>query len=221
MLKKILREYTEALLLAIVIAILVRTFVFSAYKIPTNAMYPTLHVGDFIIGSKLSYGLQVPFSNRKIAVKKPKRGDVVIFKCAKASSGECIKRVVAVPGDRIQIVKKNLFINNQKAEYQFLPLEKSGMAKVIENIAGSQRQISITHSRVLENYGPVVVPPQHFFVLGDARDGTEDSRVWGMIENSRLIAKAIFIWMSLDWSEAWAQKGNVKVRWERIFTKIH
>ncbi|MCB0390374.1 MAG: signal peptidase I [Bdellovibrionales bacterium] len=218
--KKVLREYSEALLLAIVIALLVRVFIFSSYKIPTEAMVPTLQVGDFIIGSKLSYGFKLPFIEKQYFSKLPKRGEVVIFKCKKSGASECIKRIVALPGDRVQIIKKNLFINNKKADYQFLPLEKDGQANVIEKIGQSERIISITHSRVLENYGPVVVPPKHFFVLGDARDSTEDSRVWGMIPFKHLQAKALFVWMSLDWRDYWAKKGAVRVRWDRIFKKI-
>ena len=220
--KKILREYAEAVLLAVIIAVLVRTFIFSAYKIPTEAMFPTLEVGDFIIGSRLSYGLQLPFFKDEIFFKKkPQRGEVVIFNCQKYGAGACVKRLIGLPGDRVQIIKKHLFINNKKADYQFLPFEQAGQAKVIEKWQDSEHLISITHSRVLENYGPVIVPPNHFFVLGDARDGTEDSRVWGMISRAQLQAKALFIWMSLDWSDVWLGRGPVKVRWERLFKKIN
>ncbi|MCB9026167.1 MAG: signal peptidase I [Bdellovibrionaceae bacterium] len=219
--KKVLREYTEALLIALIIAVIVRTFIFSAYKIPTEAMYPTLQVGDFVIGSKLSYGWRVPFLKDQIFYKKsPQRGDVIIFNCVKSGSGDCVKRVIAVPGDRIQIVKKNLFINNTKADYVISSSDQMGKANLVEKIGASERIISITHSRILENYGPVIVPPGQYFVLGDARDGTEDSRVWGMISGADIKAKALFIWMSLDWSEVWSNKGSVKVRWERIFRKI-
>ncbi len=221
-LKKIFREYSEALLIAIVIAVLVRTFILSAYKIPTESMFPTLRVGDFIVGSKLSYGFKLPFTDGKVFfASAPKRGDVVIFKCLKSGFGECIKRVVALPGDRVQIIKKNLIINNKKAEYQSLPRKSSVKVSIIEKIGRSQRVISITQDRELDDYGPVVVPPGHFFVLGDSRDEAEDSRIMGVIPYSKLRAKALFVWISLDWSSGWTQKGPVKDRWDRIFTKVN
>jgi signal peptidase I len=219
-LKKILRDYSEALVIALVLAIFIRLFFWGAYKIPTDSMYPNLKTGDFILASKSAYGIRIPFTQRILLMENPKRGDVVILRCPKNKEKDCIKRIVALPGDRLEIVKKNLIINGKKSNYEILPLLEQQRAQFIEKTQDNHRTISITKNLMSENYGPIIVPPKSYFILSDARDESEDSRTWGPILREDILAKATLIWFSLDWSPVWEKKGKVQLRKERFFTKI-
>ena len=224
--KKVLREYAEALLFAIIFAVIIRAFFVSAYKIPTNSMAPTLQVGDFIFAIKWPFGFSLPGKKQRLGFNPPRRGDIVVFSCPHSRSGHCVKRVVALPGDKVQIIKKNLFVNDVKASYKPLHINQESeqhfatpSAVVAETIFNHTRHIVIGANLEFENYGPVVVPPDHFFTLGDARDFTEDSRLWGVVPYTSLQAKVVLIWMSLDWRLAWSGDGGARIRWGRIFLK--
>ena len=226
--KRVLRDYAEALLFAVIIAIILRIFFISSYKIPTSSMTPTLRVGDFIIAYKWPFGFHVPFSSEpNLGFQMPHRGDVIVFVCPDSPSSRCIKRVVGLPGDRVQIVKKNLFINNRKAEYARAPDQDLSdfevtkpYAIVYEKIDGRKYKITIQNKRGLEDYGPIVVPPDHVFVLADSRDSSKDSRLWGPIPTQYLTGRAQRIWLSLDWSKTWKEGGLPSVRWSRFFRRI-
>jgi signal peptidase I len=225
--KLILREYAEALIVAILLALFLRGYVVSAYKVPTTSMNPTLQVGDFIFGYKLPYGFQLPFTKYRVEGRKPVRGDIMIFKCPHNREASCVKRVVAIAGDRIEIRKKRVIVNGEIAKYSKGPEtlkvnlpNSENTAVVTEHLLGHPHHILITRGRSQENYGPFIVPPDHFFVLGDHRDSADDSRFWGAIPYSDIEAKVLIIWLSLDWSEKWANDRLPTVRWERIFEPI-
>ncbi|MCB0342978.1 MAG: signal peptidase I [Bdellovibrionales bacterium] len=228
--KQVLRDYAEALVLAVVLALVVRLFVISAYSVPTSSMDPSLKAGDFVFAYKLSYGLRLPFwPGKKVGQKLPERGDVVVFKCSRqAQSQYCVKRVVGLPGDRVQIHKKRLLLNGKYATYSQHELggAAGNLAKrpagvLYENIAGSQHLIKITKAGDKDQFGPYVVPPDHVFVLGDNRDSTEDSRDWGAIPVKDVEARVLFVWMSLDWSGHKEGQRLPRVRWNRLFTGPH
>lgn len=219
--KKLLREYMEALLIAFSIALLVRTFLFSAYKMPSDVMFPNLTVGDFILGSKLSYGLKLPLmGDRRFFSSEPQRGDLVIFKCPSQPDLDCVRRVVGLPGDRIQLVKKNLIVNNIPSVYSSSGIKDSGRVLLFERTPDSERLIAISSSLDRESHGPMVVPPGQVFVLGDSRDESEDSRTWGTLPVNSLKGKALFIWLSLNWEPVWKNEGSAQLRWDRMFAKI-
>ncbi|MCC7406193.1 MAG: signal peptidase I [Bdellovibrionales bacterium] len=226
-LKFLLREYAEALVLAVVLALVVRAFVVSAYRIPTMAMSPTLLPGDFIFAFKLPFGFQPPLSGGdRIGGRAPHRGEVVIFKCPQDTSLSCIKRVIGLPGDRIEIRGKRLMINSKRATYREAKgfdlgtVAGGARAAVVDEAWGKFRHpILVGTSRTSENFGPLVVPPGHFFVLSDNRDHEEDSRKWGFIPFRSLEARAGFIWLSLGWREG--QKGYLPTpRWKRVLQTV-
>lgn len=219
----VLREYAEALAVALILAILIRYFVIGVYRIPTAAMVPTLKVGDFMFAYKIPYSfspwLQQPDE------WLPDRGQVVVFKCPQNPSIICVKRVVGLPGDHIRIVKKRLIINGQEAGYIRGPDElisdlpgNQFYAVVNETWNSHSRNILIGQSEEAPSYGPVVVPPNHFFVLGDNRDSSDDSRFWGPVPAHLLVGRVFLIWMSVDWS----QGGRFpRIRTERLFQWVH
>jgi len=187
--KSVLREYAEAIVIAIVLALFIRTFVVQAFKIPSGSMKPTLLVGDHILVSKFIYGIKIPLTDKTIIkLGKPKRGDVVVFKYPLDPKKDYIKRVIGLPGDRVELVNKQLFINGRVMD------DPHASYSVYGN---------------LRNFGPVSVPANHLFVMGDNRDESSDSRVWGFVPLSYLKGKAFLIYWSWD-------RTDFGVRWSRL-----
>ncbi len=194
--KNILREYGEAILIAVILALFIRTFVVQAFKIPSGSMKPTLLVGDHILVNKFIYGVKLPFFNiMLIPVKDPKQGDIVVFKFPEDPKKDFIKRVIAVAGDTIQIRNKKVYINNE------LMRDPYGTFLDPHSIPG---QVSPR-----DNFGPVTVPPDSLFVMGDNRDHSHDSRFWKFVKLSAVKGKAFIIYWSWD-------KENTGVRWKRL-----
>lgn len=232
----IFREYTEAFVVAILIALILRLFILGAYKIPSASMSPTLKPGDLIFAWKLPYGVRIPFTNKVlIQPSYPKRGDVIIFRYPDDESVLFVKRVVGLPGDKIEIKEKHLFINDRSAKYEDLPKEKEEKARgnlsptlfrVIQERLDS-RWYQITHrmdEKEGENFGPQVVPEGRLFVLGDNRDSSDDSRFWGaagMIPVENLEGRAVIIWGSLNWDERIPHTRFPSIRFDRVFSLIH
>lgn len=221
--RALVREYMESLAIAIVLALIIRFFVFTAYKIPTASMFPTLQVGDFVFAYKLPYGFRFPFIEDKwFASKTPDRGDVVVFRYSNSEGVSFIKRVVGVPGDRIEIRKKRLLINSELAQYSQDPhvqtSEGNPFLILNESILGSQRSVMISTADSRESFGPEVVPPGFVFVMGDNRDSSDDSRYWGMIPLKNIDGKILTIWLSLDWQ---SQPGEIpQIRWNRLLATV-
>lgn len=226
--KVILREYGESLLIAVALALVLRFFVISAYKIPTGSMIPTLKAGDFIFAYKLPYGVPIPFSGgERWAQSLPKRGDVVVFRYPGNETINYVKRVVGLPGDRIAIQNKKLVINEVEAEYWPLSNEiirdlpaNEYYSAFEEKALGSRRLVIKSRANQMEDFGPVVVPPGHIFVLGDNRDSSDDSRYWGAVPVRNLEGRVVMIWMSFDWLNRWGDERYPSVRWERILKSV-
>jgi signal peptidase I len=194
--KSKLREYIEAILLAILIAFFIRTFVIQAYKIPSGSMKPTLLIGDHILVSKFSYGIKLPFiRSTVIPIGEPKRGDIVVFIYPEDRSKDFIKRLIGVPGDTIEVRNKKILLNG-------LPFDDAhGVHSDSIIIPGSVQP--------RDNFGPVKVPEGSIFVMGDNRDESYDSRFWGFVNMKDVLGKALIIY----WS--WNQ-DEYGVRWSRI-----
>jgi signal peptidase I len=187
--KSVLREYAEAIAIAVVLALFIRTFVVQAFKIPSGSMKPTLLVGDHILVNKFIYGIKIPFTDKTIInLGKPNRGDVVVFKYPLDTKKDYIKRVVGLPGDKVELVNKQLFINDRVTD------DPHASYSIYGN---------------LRNFGPVSVPAHHLFVMGDNRDESSDSRVWGFVPDAYLKGKAFLIYWSWD-------RTNFGVRWSRL-----
>ena len=195
------REYVEAIILAIVIALFIRTFVIQAYKIPSGSMKPTLQIGDHILVSKFNYGIKLPFLRTTlIPVGAPQRGDIVVFIYPEDRSKDFIKRLIGLPGDTIEIRNKKIFING---------LPYSDMHGVyVDNL------IIPGAVQPRDNFGPVTVPEGSLFVMGDNRDESYDSRFWGFVSKKDVLGKALIIYWSWNQGEHW-------IRWSRIGRILH
>jgi signal peptidase I len=195
------QEYAEAIILAILIALFIRAFVVQAFKIPSGSMKPTLLIGDHLLVNKFIYGVKIPyFRNTIIPVQDPKRGDIVVFIYPEDRSKDFIKRVIGVAGDTIEIRNKKIFLNG-------LPYQDSHGVYVDDFIIPGTVQPR-------DNFGPVTVPPDRIFVMGDNRDQSYDSRFWGFVELKEVLGKAFIIYWS--WN-----KDETNVRWGRIGNLLH
>ncbi len=183
--KSRLRQNIESLTVALVVALLIRATVVEAFWVPSGSMLPTIQIGDHLFINKLAYTfhIDVPLTSIMIPVKQwsePSRGDIVVFLSPNDGKTDLIKRIVAVGGDKIEIRKKRLYINDQPAE------DPNVYFKHPEEVDGSPR----------DNFGPVVVPAGKFFAMGDNRDESLDSRYWGFADQSAIKGKAAFIYWS-------------------------
>ena len=194
--KGALRENIEAILVAIVIALFIRTFVVQAFKIPSGSMKQTLQIGDHILVNKFIYGLKIPYLRENvIPIKKPRRGDIVVFKYPIDPNKDFIKRVIGLPADVIEIRDKKLYVNHKRVNHAYGVYTDS--------------RILPAHIRPRDNFGPVTVPEHSLFVMGDNRDESFDSRFWGFVDYKALNGKAFIIYWSWD-------KENFGVRWGRL-----
>jgi signal peptidase I len=194
--KSTFREYAEAIGLALILALFIRTFIVQAFKIPSGSMIPTLQIGDHILVSKLSYGIRIPFwGHYLVEFGKPKRGDVVVFIFPEDRSKDFIKRVIGVGGDVVEIRGKRIYINQRPVNDTHAHFEGDG------SLGGP--------IYIRDDYGPRRVPEGHVFVMGDNRDRSYDSRFWGFVDLKDVRGKAFLIYWSWNGDDRW-------VRWERI-----
>jgi signal peptidase I len=218
--KSFYKEWIEPFLIAAVIALFIRQFVVEAFKIPSGSMIPTLTIGDHLLVNKFIYGPRIPFTDKRIFTwDKPNRGEIIVFKYPEDEKKNFIKRVVGVPGDKIQIINGKLFINDQ-----LVPVMPAAGRETSENnpepVFGEPRMFdeqlgTVTHriqyltDQSDKNFGPKLVPEDSVFVMGDNRDNSQDSRVWGFVKFEKILGRAFIIYWSWDGDGRW-------VRWERI-----
>ena len=214
-------EYSISFFPVILIVFLLRSFLVEPFKIPSSSMVPTLLVGDFIVVNKFTYGIRLPVVNKKIVdLNTPARGDVMVFRYPEDPSLDYIKRVVALPGDRVEYRNKRLSINGSpvplKQTEDYLSKERMQFSRrYIETLNGVGHEILleddapafIAPSRAFPHAGncnynmsglACTVPPGHYFVMGDNRDNSSDSRVWGFVPDENIVGKAFFIWLNLN-----------------------
>jgi signal peptidase I len=194
--KSIVREYAEAIAIAVVLALFIRSFVVQAFKIPSGSMKDTLYVGDHILVNKFLFGVAIPFTDIHILpLRKPERLDVVVFKYPEDETKDFIKRVIGVPGDTVEVRNKMVYVND-------VPLMESYAIHTQDNIYPADIQPR-------DNFGPVTVPKGSYFMMGDNRDQSLDSRFWGFVKLNKIEGKAFMIYWSWDRDRTW-------VRWRRI-----
>jgi signal peptidase I len=204
-------DFCVSLFPVIFAVFVLRSFVFEPFRIPSGSMIPTLHVGDFILVNKFEYGLRCPVGSCKLLeTGEPKRGDVVVFKFPEDPSVDFIKRVVGVPGDHIQYVNKVLTVNGQAVTTQLQPRDPDdGLAQRFgENLLGVQHNILIVPDMPGKDVD-LVVPQGEYFMMGDNRDGSNDSRYWGFVPERNLKGRAVVIWMSWDRGPVFSRFGRV------------
>lgn len=228
------REYVEAFVIAIILALIIRGYGVQAFKIPSGSMIPTLLVGDHLLANKFIYGLKLPFSdNRFLIFRQPRRGDIIVFsfpenrqkeECSsitgnmryrienvlstgnpfyvfKDNCRDFIKRIIAVGGDKVEGKGKKVYVNDILLDEPY----------VIHRDPGEDPGLTPR-----DNFGPLIVPRNAFFVMGDNRDQSFDSRFWGFVDMADIKGKALIIYWSWDGDTAWYKK----VRWKRIANLI-
>ena len=198
--KSVFREYLEAAIIALILALFIRTFVIQAFKIPSGSMKPTLLIGDHILVNKFIYGIKVPFLDRYIIqIAKPKRGDVVVFKWPRDERKDFIKRVIGIEGDTIEIKNDVLYVNGDRVVTKYVGKYKDNNIAMADNylefFKNSQHHILDEYIKH-ENFGPIIVPENSIFVMGDNRDNSHDSRYWRFVSLNKLKGKAIIIYWS-------------------------
>ena len=198
--KSTFREYAEALAIAVLLALFIRTFVVQAFKIPSGSMKPTLIIGDHLLVNKFTYGIKIPLIDRFIIqLDKPKRGDIVVFKYPKDESKDFIKRVIGIEGDVVEIQSDILYVNGEKidTEYvsKYIDEDISGAERYEESFGESKHYILDQYINY-EDFGPVTVPENSIFVMGDNRDNSQDSRYWGFVSLNKIKGKALIIYWS-------------------------
>jgi signal peptidase I len=203
--RKFIKEYLEPIVIAVFIALFIRTFIVQAFKIPSSSMEPTLLVGDYLLVNKFIYGIKIPFTELKLyPFKNPKRGDIVVFIYPKDRSKDFIKRVIGTEGEKVEIIRDKIYINDH----------------LIDDPWGhySEKNDWLKQLQLMERFGPVVVPKESLFVLGDNRDNSQDSRFWGFVNVNAVKGKALVIYFSWDGN---AENLLDKIRWKRIGKLIH
>jgi signal peptidase I len=224
------REYGEALFIAFIMALVIRAFLVQAFSIPSGSMQPTLLIGDYLLVNKFTYGIRNPLTNKVwIPIGTPQRGDVVVFIYPQDPTKDYIKRVIGLPGDRIQVVNKKVLINGKVLE---TPQAVYDDPMVIPRPRGPTESGR-------DNMGPVTVPANSYFVMGDNRDHSYDSRFWGFVPMDAFRGKALIIYFSwqgppgepffqallgglkgLVFHLAW-NSNDFRMRWDRIGKLIH
>src|SRR5215471_13055071 len=233
--KSTLREYSESIGVAVAIALLLRAFVVEAFQIPSGSMIPTLEVGDHIFVSKFAYGLSIPFTDKKVMqFSQPERGDVIVFKYPLDHSTDYIKRVVGLPGDVIEMRQEELFINGHPVPRERVPRPCHYID--VQHGTPDEHDCELWHETLGDkqhetiqepihggsrDFARTVVPPNKVFVMGDNRDNSSDSRVWGFVDLELIKGKALIVWWSRGATDGWSVPTWIKsIRWGRFFHSV-
>jgi signal peptidase I len=228
--KSTLREYFESIVIAVILALFIRTFVVQAFKIPTGSMEENLLIGDHLLVNKFIFGPTATSLERALLpVGTIRRDDVIVFKYPEDPDRDFIKRVIGLPGETVEVREKKVYINGKALDEPFVHF--------LQAPATPTEFHEVTSSDVRERYGPVTVPPDQYFMMGDNRDNSADSRYWGFLRRDYIKGKAVIIYWSYqaereDYQEDGAAatvKGLISVfahfftrtRWDRMFHQIH
>jgi signal peptidase I len=219
----LIMDYSRSFFPILLIVFLLRSFLFEPFRIPSGSLEPTLQIGDFILLNKFDYGLRLPILRKEIIpVGKPERGDIMVFRWPPNPSYYFIKRVIGLPGDHIKYVNKELTVNGQKIPQEFLQLTTAQgddnhlwqATEKQENLLGVKHLIFVDPTKKSRNFEDIVVPKGMYFVMGDNRDDSADSRYWGFVPDKNIVGKAVLIWLSWD-------SAKFGLRWDRLGKLIH
>lgn len=199
-------EYAKSFFPVILAVFMIRSFLVEPFKIPSGSMMPTLLVGDFILVNKFTYGLRVPVVNNTFfELNHPQRGEVMVFRFPKDPSLDYIKRVVGLPGDKIEYRNKQIFVNGQPItqqetgyyDYVSPGLNQVSLRRISEQLGDHRHDILIDDSNPVLD-GEITVPEGQYFVMGDNRDNSNDSRFWGFVPDTNVVGKAFLVWWNFD-----------------------
>ncbi len=205
-------EYSKSFFPVLLIVFLLRGFLVEPFRIPTGSMIPSLHIGDFILVNKFAYGIRLPVLNSKIIdINDPQRGDVVVFRYPRDPSVDYIKRVIGLPGDHVAYYNKVLYVNGKPIKRKFVsqydgPGEEHA-SEYIEDLEGVQHAMLLIPGKSGLD-AEYIVPEGHYFMMGDNRDNSNDSRYWGVVADKYLVGKAFMIWMNWDNGVSWNRIGT-------------
>lgn len=207
--KSVIRENIEAILIAVLLALFIRTFIIQAFKIPSGSMLPTLQIGDHILVSKFIYGVKMPFTGTTlIPISDPKANDIVVFQYPKDPSLDYIKRVIAVAGETVEIRDKKVYVNGKP----FTDRHGVFLDPLVHSASMGPR----------DNFGPVTVPEGKIFTMGDNRDNSYDGRFWGFVDLQAVRGKAWIIYWSWDVQQSlFSLDRLLSIRWSRIGDFVH
>lgn len=215
-------DYARSFFPILVVVFVLRSFLYEPFRIPSGSLEPTLTIGDFILVNKYDYGVRLPVIHNKIIARgEPQRGDIVVFRWPPNPGYDFIKRVIGVPGDTISYINKQLYINGNKITQSdkkdaIMIDEQGNEVPVVEKqeaLFDIKHQIFIDPKKPVKDFQFLRVPKGMYFVMGDNRDDSADSRFWGFVPEENIVGKAVAIWMSWD-------SENTGVRWQRLGKRI-
>ena len=220
-------EWMKTILIAIALFFFVRAFFVEAFKIPSGSMEQTLLVGDFLLVNKLVYGPQLPFTSRRLpGIRAPRRGDVLVFQYPLDPSKNYVKRVVGLPGDTVAMADGHLVLNGDSVAETYVHRTDPEYDPAQEEFRW-QRNFLVrsaeagTEHPSRNNWGPLVVPPKSYFVLGDNRDNSADSRYWGFVPDSLVRGRPLFVYFSYAPDTAHSLPWLTNIRWRRLGEGVH
>ena len=197
----VLVEYAKSFFPVLLVVFVLRSFLVEPFQIPSSSMVPTLEVGDYILVNKYTYGIRLPVARTKVlALNEPQRGDVMVFFPPHMNDTYFIKRVIGLPGDIISYRQKRLYVNGKEAPLEMLAVVPDGASRYgmgLETIGDASHLVQEDESRPARDFS-VQVKPGHYFMMGDNRDNSSDSRIWGQVPEKDIVGKAFAVWMHWD-----------------------
>jgi signal peptidase I len=228
--KSTLREYFESIVIAVILALFIRTFVVQAFKIPTGSMENNLLIGDHLLVNKMVFAHTASGAERAaMPVGEIKRGDVIVFKYPEEPDRDFIKRVIGLPGETLEVREKKVYIDGQALNEPYVHF--------LQPLTSASEYSEVTSYDVRERYGPVKIPADHYFMMGDNRDNSQDSRYWGFLPRELVKGKALVIYWSYEAGREDYQENGAgatlrglasvfvhfftRTRWDRMLHQIH
>jgi signal peptidase I len=220
-------EWAKSFQLAVLLFLVIRAFVVEAFKIPSGSMEGTLLVGDFLLVNKLVYGAEIPFAHKRLpAVRTPQRGDVIVFQWPTDPSKNFVKRLVGLPGDTLAMQEGTLIRNGAAQRERYVHHSEPGVDPAGDEFRWQRDHLvktaeaSMAYHPSRNNWGPLVVPAHHLFVLGDNRDNSLDSRYWGFVPDSLVRGQPLMVYYSYAPDSSTSAAWLTRVRWSRLGNRI-
>lgn len=225
---RVMWEWAKSFQVAILVFLFVRAFIVEAFKIPSGSMERTLLVGDFLLVNKLVYGAEVPFTGKRLpALREPRLGDVVVFQWPQDPTKNFVKRLVGMPGDTLAMESGKLIRNGRSVSENYVVHTDPGMDPAGEEFRWQRNHLVKTAQAFAgyhpsrNNWGPIVVPAKHYFMLGDNRDNSLDSRYWGFVPDSMIRGRPLVVYYSFEPDSGIHSAWLSRVRWNRLGSRVH